>query len=132
MSEDSSKQTPNEEAAAPAEPVKSSATNQPDEQNLKLVSAVGYLGILFLVPMLMFPKEKFAIFHANQSLLLLITAVAIQIIGPMIPILGWFIIWPLGSIFTLVLFIIGLVNAFNGRMKRLPLVGGFDILKVQA
>lgn len=108
-----------------------SQTNKPDEQQLKTISALGYLGILFLLPYLMFPKEKFAVFHANQSLVLLIAAVAINIVGGIIPIIGWFIVVPLGNLAVFILFIIGLINALNGRMKRLPLIGGFDILKVQ-
>lgn len=106
------------------------ANNSPDEQQLKVISAVGYLGILFLLPFLMFPKEKFAVFHANQSLILLITAVLLNIVGSTIPIIGWFLIIPAGAIFTLVLFVMGIVNAMGGKMQRLPLVGGFDILKV--
>lgn len=108
-----------------------SGSSKPDEQQLKTISAVGYLGILFLLPYLMYPKEKFAVFHANQSLILLIVVAAVNIVGGMIPFLGWFIVLPLGNLFVFVLFIIGLINALNGRMKRLPVVGGFDLLKVQ-
>lgn len=105
------------------------AKDAPDEGNLKAVSAVAYLGILFFIPMVTNPKSKFAMFHANQGLLLLIAAVAVNLVGAVVPFLGWFIIWPLGSIFVFVLFIMGLVNALNGRMKRLPLIGGFDLIK---
>ena len=104
---------------------------KPDEQQLKAVSAVGYLGILFLLPYIMFPKDKFAVFHANQGLMLLITAVAINVIGGAIPLLGWFLILPIGYILILVLLIMGIVNATGGKMKRLPIIGGIDILKVQ-
>lgn len=110
---------------------KTPKTTEPDENNLKMISALGYLGILFFVPMLMFPKSKFAMFHANQALLLLLAAVIIQTVGWIIPVLGWFVILPLGSIFLLVLFIMGVVNAFGGKMQRLPLIGGYDIIKVQ-
>lgn len=110
---------------------KSEEKNKPDEQQLKTISAVGYLGILFLLPYLMFPKEKFAVFHANQSLVLLIAAAAVNILGGAIPFIGWFIVLPLGNIAVFALFIIGLINALNGHMKRLPVIGGFDILKVQ-
>lgn len=98
--------------------------------DLKAIAAVGYLGILFLIPMLTHPKSKYAIFHANQSVLLLITAAIINSVG-MIPIIGWFIVLPFGNIFVLVLFIMGVINALGGEMKRLPLIGGYDIIKVQ-
>lgn len=102
-----------------------------DIENLKVIAAVGYLGILFLVPYLTNPKSEFAVFHANQGLILFILAAAVNIIGSIVPFIGWFIVAPLGNILVLVLFIVGIVNALQGQMKRLPLVGGFDILKVQ-
>lgn len=110
---------------------KTPKANEPDENNLKMISALGYLGILFFVPMLMFPKSKFAMFHANQALLLLIAALIIQTVGWVIPVIGWFVVIPLGSIFLLVLFIMGVINAFGGKMQRLPVIGGYDIIKVQ-
>ena len=111
---------------------KAPEANRPDEQQLKIVSAVGYLGILFLVPMLVYPKEKFAQFHANQGLILLIfsaiLSVAIQVLGVVTFGIA-LILWPLVSLTILVLLIVGVVNALNGHMKRLPLIGQFDIIK---
>ncbi len=101
------------------------------EQDVKILSAIGYIGLLFLVPYLVKPKDKFAVFHANQGLLLLIATVVINAIGSIIPVIGWFIILPLGGIFTLVLFILGIISALKGEEKRLPLIGNFDLLKVQ-
>ena len=101
------------------------------EQDVKILSAIGYIGLLFLVPYLVKPKDKFAVFHANQGLLLLIATVVINAIGSIIPVIGWFIILPLGGIFTLVLFILGVISAIKGEEKRLPLIGNFDLLKVQ-
>ena len=101
------------------------------EQDVKILSAIGYIGLLFLVPYLVKPKDKFAVFHANQGLLLLIATVVINAIGSIIPVIGWFIILPLGGIFTLVLFILGVISALKGEEKRLPLIGNFDLLKAQ-
>ena len=56
-------------------------------ENLKIVAAIGYLGILFLVPYLTNPKSEFAVFHANQGLLLFIAAAIVNIAG-MIPVIG--------------------------------------------
>lgn len=98
---------------------------------LKGISAVAYLGVLFFIPMVTHPKSEFAMFHANQGLLLLLAGVIVSLVGGIIPIVGWFLIAPLGSIFILVLFIMGLVNALQGKMKRLPLIGKFDLIKVE-
>lgn len=113
------------------QPSQPQSTASPDESQLKLISALGYLGLLFLVPYLMFPKDKFAVFHANQGLILLIAGVIINVIGGIVPVLGWIIILPLGNIALLALLIFGAINAFNGHMKRLPLIGNFDLLTVQ-
>ena len=121
--------------AEPVNETKSTATDKKaaaeNIDDVKAVSAIGYLGILFLVPMLTNPKSEYAMFHANQGLLLGITAFAINTLGWAIPFVGWFLLIPFGNIFVFVLFIMGIIAALNGEMKRLPLIGGFDLLKVQ-
>lgn len=112
------------------EPKKTGAKTE-NIDDLKAISAVGYLGILFLIPMLTNPKSEYAMFHANQSVLLLITAAIVNTVGGIIPLLGWFIILPIGNIFILVLFIMGIINALGGKMQRLPLIGKYDLIKVQ-
>ncbi|NCU29502.1 hypothetical protein EOM60_02735 [Candidatus Saccharibacteria bacterium] len=99
--------------------------------SLKVIAAIAYLGILFFVPMITHPKSEFAMFHANQGLLLLLAGIIVSVVGSVIPVLGWFVIAPIGGIFILVLFILGLINALQGKMKRLPLIGSFDLIKVE-
>ncbi len=98
-----------------------------DIEEHKAIAAVAYL--IFFLPLLASPDSQYGRFHANQALLLLITVLGINTIGSIIPIIGWFLILPLGFIFTLVLFIIGIINAAYGKKERLPLIGGFDIIK---
>jgi len=101
---------------------------QSSSSNDKLVAALGYL--IFFLPLVIEPKSDFKTFHANQSLLLLIFVVAGNIIGVMLTfILIGVLIVPLVNLFGFVLFILGIVNAFNGEKKRLPLIGQFDLLK---
>lgn len=101
---------------------------QEDIESLKGVSAIAYLGILFLVPMLMYPKSKFCMFHANQGLILLVVAAVGYFILTVIPVIGW-ALTPLWSLFVVILVIMGIVNAVNGRMKPLPIIGGYTLLK---
>lgn len=106
--------------------------NQPDEQQLKIISAVGYLGILFFLPYVMFPKDKFAIFHANQGLILLLFGIAGQVLAAVLAMVTFgigFIFSPLFGLATFGLFVVGIINAMNGHMKRLPVIGNFDLLK---
>ncbi len=85
--------------------------------------------IIFFIPILVDGNNEEYKFHANQGLLVLIFAIVIGIVGGMIPIIGWFIILPFGEIFCCVLAIIGMVNAFNSKMKELPLIGKIKIIK---
>ncbi|WP_420319388.1 hypothetical protein [Gorillibacterium massiliense] len=91
------------------------------------IAIVAY--IIFFVPLLAARDSKFAMYHANQGLLLFLAAVAINIVGAIIPILGWLIISPLGNLAVLVFAIIGIMNAAKGEQKPLPFIGGFQILK---
>ena len=99
-------------------------------EEAKVLSILGYLGILFLVPMLAMPNNRFARFHANQGLVLFITWFACSIaqfaLG-YVPIIKWFtwILW-LGPF---VLMIIGMVNAGGGKAKALPLIGNFQLVR---
>lgn len=78
---------------------------------------------LFFIPLLTDAKDDpFVKFHVKQSLLLWILAVLNSIVGRL-PIIG-LVSWLLGfGIF--VLWILGLINAANGSMTPLPLVGQY-------
>ncbi len=107
------------------------------EQN-KIFAVLGYLSWLVLVPIFAAPKSKFARFHANQGLVLAITEVAWWIVTAILGIILSAISWRLGFISTIlglvnivfvILAILGIVNAANGKAKELPIVGKFKILK---
>lgn len=98
-----------------------------EDSNDKLFGVLSYFGILWLVGLLA-GKTEFAKFHANQGLVLFIASAIIGVVG-VIPIVGWFIVAPVGGIATLVFAIMGIVNAAQGQMKPLPLIGKFQIIK---
>lgn len=93
----------------------------------KIMAVLAY--ILFFIPLLAARESKFAMYHANQGLVLFLAAAIVNIIGSIIPIIGWFIIIPLVNLGILVLAIIGIINAANGDSKPLPLIGGINIIK---
>lgn len=98
-----------------------------DVEKNKIMAILAY--ILFLIPLLAAPNSPFAKYHANQGLLLFILAVVVNVAGTLIPFLGWFIILPFGYIAVLILMIMGIINAANGEMKPLPLIGQYQLLK---
>ncbi len=97
-----------------------------DIEKNKTMAGLSYL--LFFLPLVACPESKYAKFHANQGLILLITSVAGIVILSLIPIIGW-VLAPIFSIAVLVLGILGLINGFGGKAKRLPVIGKFNILK---
>jgi uncharacterized membrane protein len=116
---------------AEATPTKKEEDKKPtdDPEQVKIMAALAYFGILFFLPLVTNPESTFGKFHANQGLLLLLFGIIGSTIGTVIPIIGWFLILPLVSIASLVFFIMGIVTALNKEMKRLPLIGNYDLIK---
>lgn len=90
-------------------------------QTEKFISAIGYLGVLCLVPLLLERNSAFARHHGKQGLTLLIAWMVLWI-GNIIPVLGQ-IVWVIGSVVFIILIILGMVNAFAGRMWEMPVLG---------
>lgn len=97
-----------------------------DIEKNKTMAGLSYL--LFFLPLVACPESKYARFHANQALLLLIASIAGNVILGMIPIIGW-VLLPIFGIAILAFGIIGLVNGFGGKAKRLPLIGKLTVIK---
>ncbi|ETI68001.1 DUF4870 domain-containing protein [Neobacillus vireti] len=110
------------------------AAAKKEDQDNKVIFVLSYLGILFFLPLVACPNSKVGRFHANQSLVLLITAVGGQIVFSIISAMLWqlWIIMSLvSSLWGLALFalmIIGMVNAYKGEQKPLPIIGNIKIL----
>lgn len=72
-------------------------------------------------------KNSFAKFHVQQSIVLLIASVIASIAGAIlaiIPFIG-FLISIVLNIAVLVLWIMGILNAVNGKEKELPIIGNY-------
>lgn len=106
-----------------------------DINNNKGMSVLAYIGFLFLVPLLACPNSKFARYHTNQGLVLFLLEFALGVVTGIlgiIPIAGLIIgglLGAVGGIFTLVLMIMGIINAAQGQAKELPLIGKITLLK---
>lgn len=119
--------TPPPTSAAPNNVPTAPVTGDPGQH--KLWAIVGYIiPILFFIPLISDAKHNaFAKFHANQQLNLLLLWVAINVIA-IIPLLGW-LVFMVGAIAGLVFMIMGIMNAASGKMKELPLIGKFALIK---
>ena len=113
--------------------------DQADITGNKAMGILAYLGPLVFVPMFAAKGSKFARFHANQGLVLAITEIAWWIVTAILNAILYAISWRLGSLVGtllglvnlvfLVMLVIGIMNAANGRAKELPVIGKFKILK---
>ncbi len=103
------------------------------DSNDKVFGVLAYIGILFLVPLLA-GKTEFTRFHANQGLVLFLAEIALGIVSgvlsaiPFIGIIG-ILISSLIGVVSLVFMVLGIVNAAQGEMKELPVIGSIRIIK---
>ena len=109
-----------------------------DIQNNKAMAILAYFGPLVLIPLLAAKGSRFARYHTNQGLVLLIGWIAYSIVYGILRSIILAISWRLyflvsiiglvGLVF-LVLAVIGIINAANGRAKELPVIGKIKLLK---
>ncbi|NOU85808.1 hypothetical protein GC102_08475 [Paenibacillus sp. LMG 31460] len=97
-----------------------------DIQSNKGMAIIAY--ILFFIPLIAAKDSKFAWYHANQGLTLLLAAVIVNVVLGIIPVIGW-ILLPLANLAVFVLAILGIVAAAQGQVKPLPFIGGYTLLK---
>ncbi len=109
-----------------------------DIEDNKILALFSYLSLLVLIPILAAPNSRYARFHANQGLVLLIIEVAWAIIQTIITTILFSISWHLAFIASIlsivyvlfvILIILGIINAVTGKAKELPVIGKFRILK---
>lgn len=105
-------------------PDTTSSFSSADVANNKVMAILSYFWILFLIPLFAAKESPFARFHANQGLLLFIWSIIVMILRKI-----WWPLGAIGGIISFILFIIGIVNAANGRAKELPIIGKFRLIK---
>ena len=98
----------------------------PVGQNKNIAMAiVAY--IIFFIPLLTeSKKDPFVKFHVKQGLVLFIASIVVGIIHSAL-FYAWMFMW-IGQLLNLavfILFIIGIINAANGKEEKLPIIGQF-------
>lgn len=109
-----------------------------DIQENKGLACISYLGILFIIPMLVNKNSPFIKFHVNQGIVLLILDVILSFAARIvrtilyhIPFVSWFA-WTIPTLVGILAFalaIYGLINAAQGQAKRLPVIGNIEIYR---
>ena len=96
----------------------------PQVQEGKFFAVISYISFLCIITLLLKKENKFALFHAKQGLVIFVAEVVVFIVS-IIPLLG-----PLLGMAGFVIFtgfsVWGIIEAWQGRLKRLPLVANFS------
>ena len=86
------------------------------------MAVFAYLGVLIVIPFVTEAKnDPFVKFHLKQGLLIIIGWIVMVALG-FVPFINFLV--PFLWLALAILDIIGLINAAQGKMKELPLIGG--------
>lgn len=125
---DQGAQTPPPSAEPVAEPIAEQTVPEQEINEGKTFAILSYaLSFVslpfFLVPLIM-RNNAYALYHAKQSLMIWLGGIAVSLVGSVLLVvcIGAVILLA-GGIFLLVLNIMGLINAINGKMEPIPVIG---------
>jgi len=115
-------------------PILDTITDQ-EKADGKIMAILSYLWILFLIPLITSKDNKFVMFHVEQGIVLFIISVVAGVVSVIIDgvighIIGFTfcgggIIYLVVRLLVLILIIMGVLNAAQGKVAKLPVVGDF-------
>lgn len=121
------------ESERPAEPEDGGQISE--EQKKKIICALAYVfGILFFLPLVCYPNDRFAKFHANQSLVIFLIVVAGEVIfGILAGIAGlgvvFGIVLAVFNVAVLLACIYAILGVVKGEERGIPLIKSLKLLK---
>lgn len=83
----------------------------------RLLAALSYLSVLFILPFILCKDDKFAMFHARQGAILFAVTAVGEVLGSAFG-LGWIV-----TLMHLYWIYKGMTNANNGKIEPLPYIG---------
>jgi uncharacterized membrane protein len=96
-----------------------------DASENAIYAALSYVSVLSIVMLVLRKDSKFVQEHAKQGTVLFMMEIIVMVLGMAIPIIGWFIIAPIGHLLMLILSIIGFVKAIQGEFWEIPCIGKY-------
>lgn len=125
--------------------VNNNKTDNDDIQKNKAMAALCYLGIFILIPYFRVKDSNYVNFHIKQGINLLIVDFVLGFISGLVEVLNsldefgsldyaFFTIFlasilAIMSMGVLVITFKGVLNAVNGKMEKLPIIGNLNIIK---
>ena len=86
-------------------------------KNSKLLAALSYLSVFFVLPLLFNRDDRFSVYHAKQGAVLFLFGILARLLG-FFPIIGAVL-----KLFKLFCIYKGMSNAINGIIQPLPYIG---------
>ena len=121
---------------APVKNEEQGKQNSADEKTQKkVICALSYLfGILFFLPLAMYPNDDFAKFHANQALAILLTVVIGEVVFgilSIIPAVGivFSILCGVFGLLMLIACIFAILGVVREEKYELPIIGKIKLIK---
>ncbi|MGB0757417.1 MAG: hypothetical protein ACPGO5_03090 [Patescibacteria group bacterium] len=90
----------------------------------KVLGAIAYFFLFFLIPLLGKRSSAFVQYHAKQGMLLFFSWFGLLFLG-MIPVIGWLVVIPFGTLGLIILSVIGFINALSGHTRPVPFIGKY-------
>lgn len=105
-----------------------------DKQKKILCCLAYFFGLLFFLPLIFYPEDEFAKFHANQSLVILLAGILFSAVCGLlgrIPNIGFLfgIVGGIIGVLLVIACIFGILFVVRGEQKKLPLLGLFKIIR---
>ncbi len=107
------KETPVVTTHAESTPEAKLVFGEKDIEENKLVAALSYIWILFLIPLLVKKDSPFAQFHAKQGLVIVIASFLFSLI----PFFGW-----LGNVVLFFVCVLAVIKTLSGEVWEIPVV----------
>lgn len=96
-----------------------------DIERSRICAALSYL--VFFIPLVVFPDDRFGRYHANQALILLLLSTVGVTLVSLIPYVGLFLAVSMLA-FCVILGIRGIVLALCKKAKCIPLLGNLSLI----
>lgn len=92
-----------------------------DGKTIAIIAYITVIGLIIAIILNNDKKNVFSAFHIKQALGIGLASLVIGIVN-VIPYIGW-LAFAVGSLLLLIMWITGFLNALNGRMKPVPILG---------
>ena len=93
-----------------------------DGRMIAIISYITVVGLVIAIVLNNDKKNPFAFMHIRQSLGIWLIGLIIGLIA-IIPFLGW-LLFVVGSVLLFIMWIVGIINAVNSKMKPVPVFRG--------